>query len=267
MARALTALSIGPLDPSGRDGVLTDLKTFSALGLHGAAAITTFAETQVPAASVASQLRAVLGAIRVDVVKLTCPDDAALLDAIASSLLTYDVRNLVLDPAAAPLNPDALPVLKARLLPFALVVLPNIPEASALAQRKIDTWEEMREAALAIAALGPANVVIKGGKRAGNRVTDLLFDGTDYRDYTAERIDNTEILGSGTTFAAAVAATLAKGETVQHSVATAKAYVTKALQSAYELGDAPALHHFYRYWQPSAPGSLAPDDPEAYRKQ
>ena len=254
MARALAALSIGPLEPSGRDGVLADVKTFSALGLHAAAAVTAIGETAMEANVVAAQIEAVLGSAGIDAVKLTCPEDATVLETIAGLLARHDVQMLVLDPAGATSGAAAIDVLKARLLPLALVVVPNIPEAQALTGLQIDSWEDMREAARAIAAIGPANVVIKGGKRAGVHVTDLLFDGSDYRDVTAQRVQPAAAPGAGTTFAAALAASLAKGETVQHSVAAAKAYVTKALQSTYDLGGTTAtMHHFYRYWQPSAP--------------
>jgi hydroxymethylpyrimidine/phosphomethylpyrimidine kinase len=261
MARALTALTIGPLDPSGRDGVLADARTFAALGLHCAAAITAVAGRTSTPEEVVQQLETVLTNIQVDAVKLTCPADASVLAAIASAFSRLEVSGYVLDPEGAALDAGAASVLKAQLLPAARVAVPNILEAQALSGRIIDTWEDMREAAQAIADLGPSAVVIKGGKLRGDLVTDLLFDGSDYRDFTAERVEGNELPGAGTTFAAALAATLAKGETVQHSAAAAKAYVTKALQSRYELGDVTALHHFYRYWQPSAPASLAPDEP------
>jgi hydroxymethylpyrimidine/phosphomethylpyrimidine kinase len=261
MARALTALTIGPLEPAGRDGVLADARTFAALGLHGTVVITSIGGQTIGQDEVASQLHAVLGAVRVDVVKLNCPAEAPLLDTIALAFRRYEVAGYVLDPAGAALKAHTSGLLKAKLLPGASVLVANIPEAQALSGRVIDTWQDTREAAREIAALGPAAVVITGGKRAGSRVTDLLFDGTDYRDFTAERVEGPAVPGAGTTFAAALAATLAKVETVQHSVAAAKAYVTKTLQGAYDIGDATALHHFYRYWQPNAPADLAPDGP------
>jgi hydroxymethylpyrimidine/phosphomethylpyrimidine kinase len=251
MAGALAALTIGPLDPGGIDGVLADLRTFSALGLHGAAVVTSAGEIELAAPAVAAQLEATFASMRVDAVKLTCPAHAAVLDTIATSLLEHEVANLVLDPAAAAYDAGALAVLKSRLLPVTRVFLPNVREAAAMTGMPVDTWEDMREAAVMLQALGPANVVIKGGKREGDHVTDLLFDGKDFRDLTAERTPLADVRGAGTTFAATVAAGLAKQETVQFAVASAKAYVTKALQSTYELGDAPALHHFYRYWRPS----------------
>jgi hydroxymethylpyrimidine/phosphomethylpyrimidine kinase len=82
-------------------------------------------------------------------------------------------------------------------------------------------------------------------------VTDLLFDGKDFREYSTERVPTANTHGTGCTFASAIAATLAKGETVQLSVAAAKAFVTKALQNAYPIGHGHGpVHHFYRYWQP-----------------
>jgi hydroxymethylpyrimidine/phosphomethylpyrimidine kinase len=247
------ALTIGWLDPAGRDGVIADLKTFSALGLHGAAAVTAAGETQLDAPAVIAQIDGVLGSVRMQAVKLTCPANTDVLEAIAAALRRHDVQNLVVDPATATSVPAALDILKTRLLPLARMAVPNVHEAAALTGRPVETWEDMREAAKAIAALGPANVVIKGGKRDGDQVTDLLFDGADYRDYTAERARTAQVGGAGTTFAAAVTAALAKQETVPYAVASAKAYVTLALQNAYDLGGALALHHFYRYWQPSGP--------------
>lgn len=250
MARSLVGLTIGPSDPAGIAGVLADVKAFSSLGLHGAAAITSAGMLPLSADGIAAQVDAVLGAGGVDVVKLEPPPDSAVLEALAEAVGRHDVEYLVLDPGAGSDGPT-VQALRGRLLPLAYIVTPNLAEAEALAGRSISTWDDMRDAATAIAAMGAKNVVIKGGKRDGDVVTDLLFDGADYREYSAERVDAAGIGGVGTTFAAGLAASLAKGDTVHHSVAAAKAYVTKALQSAYEAGDRRALHHFYRYWRPS----------------
>lgn len=253
MSRALTALTIGPLDPQGRDGVLVDVKAFSALGLHAAAAVTSIGNHAISPSEVDAQVSGVLSNLQVDVVKLTCPPSSDVLEAVAAALSRHDVQTLVIDPSVAANDAAVRDVLRSRLLPLALVAVLNATEASALTGREVASWENLREAARAVAAMGPPNVAITDGKRLGELVTDLLFDGADFRDYTAERVQLADVQGAGTTFVAAVAATLAKGETVQHSIAAAKAYVTKALQQTYDLGGAPALHHFYRYWQPSAP--------------
>jgi hydroxymethylpyrimidine kinase/phosphomethylpyrimidine kinase len=121
-----------------------------------------------------------------------------------------------------------------------------------LVGRQIRGWDQIQEAAREIHAMGVANVVIKGGHIEDDKMaTDILFDGRGFRDYTAPRVATMSTHGTGCTFASAVAAMLAKGETVPLSVAGAKAYVTKALQSAYKLGHGHGpVHHFYRFWRP-----------------
>ena len=254
MANALAALTIGPLEARGDDGILADVKAFSALGLHGAAVATEIDSRPLEAGAIAAQLRAVIESTRPATVKLACPASPATLEAIAGVLRDADIRALVLDPAAASFDVACLDVLRTQLLPLTLIAVPNVLEAQAMTGLRVETWEDMREAAQAIAAMGVANVAVKGGKLGGRQATDLLFDGADYRDYTAERVPLAGGAGTGTTFAAAIAATLAKGETVRHSVAAAKAYVTKALQSSYDLGGRRAPHLFYRYWQPASTG-------------
>ncbi|HLF70577.1 MAG TPA: bifunctional hydroxymethylpyrimidine kinase/phosphomethylpyrimidine kinase, partial [Dehalococcoidia bacterium] len=116
----------------------------------------------------------------------------------------------------------------------------------------IVSWDDMREAARAIAAMGAANVVIKGGHREDAAATDLLYDGQTFREFSAVRVVTQSTHGTGCTFASAIAATLAKGQSVPMAVATAKAYVTKALQLAYPLGQGHGpVHHFYKYWPTS----------------
>ena len=143
--------------------------------------------------------------------------------------------------------------LKERLLPLALVVTPNLPEAEVLVGHPIKTWDDMREAAFEIRSWGVPNVVIKGGHREeDHQATDLLYDGTTYREYSTNRVPTRNSHGTGCTFASAIAATLAKGDNVQNSVAAAKAFVTKALQESYNIGHGQGpVHHFYRYWRPT----------------
>lgn len=251
MTRSLLGLSIGFSDPLGVAGVQADVKAFSSLGLHGAAVITGVADMALDASQIEAQLNA-LGVLQPDVVKLVPPADTAGLEALLRYLETHQPELLVVDPAGVAPNDARLETLRSRLLPLAHIVTPNLREAEALSGRAIESWEDRREAAAAIAGFGAANVLITGGPGTpGEPVTDLLFDGKDYREYTADRVDETRPPGMGSVFAAGVAAALAKDETAQHAAAAGKAYVTKALQSAYELDTEPALHLFYRYWRPS----------------
>jgi hydroxymethylpyrimidine/phosphomethylpyrimidine kinase len=264
--KAPVALTIAGSDSGGGAGIQADLKTFSALGVYGASAITavTAQDTQrvydfveLAPSFVAAQIDAVLGDIGADAVKTGMLASAPIVDAVAERMRHWEVQKLVVDPVMVAkggdklLHDDAVAALRDHLLPLALVVTPNLPEAEALVGGKLNTWDDIREAAREIAGWGVANVVIKGGHGTAATATDLLFDGKDFREYTAARVATQNTHGTGCTFASAIAATLAKGDTVQMAVAAAKAYVTRALREAYPIGHGHGpVHHFYRYWRP-----------------
>jgi hydroxymethylpyrimidine/phosphomethylpyrimidine kinase len=206
-----------------------------------------------------AQIDAVLGDIGADAVKTGMLSNAGIIEVVAERLKHWSITNLVVDPVMVAkggdrlLREDAVEALKTKLLPLALVVTPNIPEAEVLAGMPIQTVDEVREAAQRIHTLGVANVVMKGGHLAGKTVTDVLFDGKDFRELTTGRVETQSTHGTGCTFASAIAATLAKGDSVRDAFAAAKAYVTRALQEAYPIGHGHGhgpVHHFYRYWRP-----------------
>lgn len=263
------ALTIAGSDSGGGAGIQADLKTFSALGVYGASAITavTAQDTQrvygvveLAPEFIAAQIDAVLGDIGADAVKTGMLSSAPIVETVADCLKRWEVTTLVVDPVMVAtsgdrlLREDAVSALKTHLMPLALVVTPNVPEAELLVGRQLQTWDALRDAAREIHAMGARNVVMKGGHRQQDAVvTDLLFDGRDFREFSVPRVQTQSTHGTGCTFAAAIAATLAKGETVEHSVMAAKAYVTKALQDAFPLGRGHGpVHHFYRYWRPVA---------------
>jgi hydroxymethylpyrimidine kinase/phosphomethylpyrimidine kinase len=266
MPRAPIVLTISSSDSTGGSGVQADIKTLSALGVYAATAVTavvardtlqTHRFVAMEPSLVAQQIDAVLGDIGADVVKTGWLVDAAIVEAVAERLAAAAAPVLVVDPVIVAkdgtrlLDDAAVDALRERLLPLATVVTPNFAEAEVLTGNQLSSWDDVRNAAARIAALGARNVVIMGGSREGSVVTDLLYDGREYRDLATDRVPTTSTLGTGAAFSAAIAATLAKGETLPHSVAAAKAYVTKALQNAYALGQGNGPpHHFYRYWRP-----------------
>jgi len=262
MARARVVLTISATNPTAVDGIQADLKTFSSLGVHGAAAITALAGGDGPPvplepALIEHQIDIALRTFKPDVIMTGTLPDVATVQAVADALRRHEVDRLVVDPVLVGaggirLADDAtVDAILAQLMPLALVVTPNLQETALLSGLPVATWEDVRLASEQIASRGAKNVVVKGGRRDGPVVTDLLFDGADFREYSTERVPIEGIPGSGSAFAAALAASMAKGETIPHSVAAAKAFVTKGLQNVYELAEGtPALHHFYRYWRP-----------------
>ena len=243
-------LIIAGSDSSGGAGIQADLKTVSALGAFGMTAVTAltaqnttgvYGVVEVPPEFVARQIEVCVRDLGCDAVKTGMLSSAALIEAVAAQVEEQRLRPLVVDPvmvakSGAPLlRPEAVAALKARLLPLATVVTPNLHEAQALTGRAVATLRDMKEAARMIHGLGPRNVVVKGGHLAGV-AADLLFDGRDFTEYRTERIETKHTHGTGCIFASALAAHLAAGQGVPEGVAAAKRFVTAAIRGGLALG-------------------------------
>lgn len=258
IARALT---IAGSDSGGGAGIEADLKTFTALGVYGMAAITsvtaqnTVAVTgvhDVPPAFVAEQIDDVAQDIGVDAAKTGMLSNAAIIEAVADSIERNAIRNLVVDPVMIAKSGDALlhesakDALLRRMLPLALVVTPNAPEATALTGVRIDSDKDVKRAGEALLAAGAAHVLIKGGHLSGAEAVDFLFDGTTCREYRAPRIATKNTHGTGCTYSAAIAAYLAIGLDVPAAVERAKEYLTGAILHSFGLGHGHGpLNHFW----------------------
>jgi hydroxymethylpyrimidine/phosphomethylpyrimidine kinase len=264
------ALTIAGSDSGGGAGIQADLKTFAAMGVYGASAVTAVTAQNtlevrdwlaLPEALVAAQIDAVLDDIGADAVKTGMLANAAIVSAVAANLREHRIDKLVVDPVMVAkgghklLEDDAIDAIVRELLPLALVVTPNLPEAEVLTGTRIVSWDDARVAAEKILAMGARSVVVKGGHFEDSpQSTDLFYDGRGFREYPALRIDTKSTHGTGCTFASAITAGLAKGLEVPGAVALAKSYVTLAIQHAYAVGSGHGpVHHFYRFWQPSGP--------------
>lgn len=263
MKRYVTALTIAGSDPSGGAGIQADLKTFSALGVYGATAITavTVQNTQsvkyvhkLPPQVVYDQIVAVMEDVTVDAVKIGMVNDAETLDAIVRALTAYRPKFLVVDPVmvstsgCALMQPDALAIMKERLLPMADLVTPNLPEAWTLA----GTDTSVDDAAQAILRLGVKALLIKGGHAEGKTKTDYLYiykgEGVKRVEFTAETIDTPNTHGTGCTLSSAIAALLARGFGLEDAVRQAKEYLTEALKAGADVrvgcGHGPVCHFY-----------------------
>ena len=261
--KAPIAMTIAGSDSGGGAGIQADLKTFAALGVYGASTLTaitaqnTVAVTAVhelPTEIVAAQIEAVVTDIGVDAVKTGMLSSSAIVETVAQELARHGIENLVVDPVMVAksgdslLRQEAVDSLKTQLVPLAALVTPNVPEAETITGLQITTGEDMREAARRIVALGARAVVVKGGHLDGP-ATDLLYDGSEFTEFTSERFDTVNTHGTGCTFASAAAAGLAQGKSVLDAVAQAKEYVTEAIRNSYPLGSGHGpVHHFYQLW-------------------
>jgi hydroxymethylpyrimidine/phosphomethylpyrimidine kinase len=261
------AVTIAGSDSSGGAGVQADLKTFSALGVYGASVIAALtaqntmrvtAVHAVPPDFVAAQMDAVFSDLAAGAVKIGMLGDADVIAAVAAGLDRHRQTNVVLDPVMVAtsgrrlLAADAVDALRMELLPRALVITPNLPEAAAL----LDVEEATDEAAMLrqaerILALGANAVVMKGGHAGGPESVDLLVTSTACIRVRGKRIATRNTHGTGCTLSAAIAAGLAKGLGLHGALGEAKEYTTAAIAAADRLavGNGPGpLHHFYRWW-------------------
>ncbi len=261
------AVTIAGSDSSGGAGIQADLKTFSALGVYGASVIAALtaqnttsvaAVHAVPPDFVAAQMDAVFSDLAVGAVKVGMLGDADVIAAVAAALDRHQQTNVVLDPVMVAssgrrlLAPDAIDTLRNVLLPRALVITPNLPEAAALldAEEAKDESEMFRQAER-LMALGANAVLMKGGHAGGPESVDLLVTATASIRASGERIATRNTHGTGCTLSAAIAAGLAKGLGLPEAVRKAKAYTTAAIAAADRIavGNGPGpLNHFYRWW-------------------
>ncbi|TAK22157.1 MAG: bifunctional hydroxymethylpyrimidine kinase/phosphomethylpyrimidine kinase [Chloroflexota bacterium] len=259
-----TAMTIAGSDSGGGAGIQADLKTFSALGVFGTSAITaitaqnTLTVTAIAAMGpslVRAQIEAVLDDIGADAIKTGMLANSGIIDTVATVIAERAISTVVVDPVMVAksgvrlLDPDAVATLRERLLPRALIVTPNLPEAEVLVGRELPSERDVRDAATAIVRLGARYVVVKGGHRDGATVTDLLHDGDRFWEFTAPRITTSSTHGTGCTFAAAIAARLALGDDVPAAVSTAKEYLHAAIAAARPIGHGHGpVHHFHRWY-------------------
>jgi hydroxymethylpyrimidine/phosphomethylpyrimidine kinase len=257
------ALTIAGSDSGGGAGIQADLKTFSAFRVFGMSVITAVTAQNslgvqgvenLPPAFVARQLRSVLEDFGADAAKCGMLSTAPIIEAVAAELASHRIEKLVVDPVMVAksgdqlLQPEARAALADRILPLALLVTPNLPEAEVLAGMRVAEPEDMEEAARRIHLLGPRYVLVKGGHLKGD-ATDLLWNGRDFTRFSTPRIDSQNTHGTGCTFSAAIAAGLARGQALGDAIRSAKAYVTRAIREGFKAGRGVGqLRHFIPDW-------------------
>lgn len=260
------ALTIAGSDSGGGAGIQADLKTFSALGVFGASAITalTAQNTQgvravedVSPGMVAAQIDAIYDDMAVGAVKIGMVSRAETIEIIASALRQHGAQP-VLDPVMVAtsgdrlMRADAIDVLRTQLVPIASLVTPNMAEAALLTDSQLaENEQEMIRQAEAILRAGAAAVLVKGGHGAGQESTDIFCDGDTIRRFPAPRVDTPNTHGTGCTLSSAIAAGLAKSLPLLEAITEAKSYINGALLAGANMaigkGSGP-VHHFYRWW-------------------
>lgn len=257
------ALTIAGSDSGGGAGVQADLRTFAALGVFGTSALTAVTAQstrgvtdydEVRPALVRGQIEAVLDDLPVAFAKTGMLASAPVIEAVVEALSDRPV-SLVIDPVmvakggASLLAPEAVQALKTLLLPRALLVTPNLPEAAALTGRPIESVEEQEAAAFALVEMGAKAALVKGGHAAGDP-TDVLVEGGRARHLSAPRVETRHTHGTGCTYSAAITALLARGRSLEDAVGEAHAYLQRAIVEAPGLGAGHGPLHHMHPWYP-----------------
>ncbi|PES36555.1 pyridoxine/pyridoxal/pyridoxamine kinase [Bacillus thuringiensis] len=260
------ALTIAGSDTSGGAGIQADLKTFQELGVYGMTSLTTIVTMDphngwahnvfpIPAATLKPQLETTIEGVGVDALKTGMLGSVEIIEMVAETIEKHNFKNVVVDPvmvckgADEALHPETNDCLRDVLVPKALVVTPNLFEAYQLSGVKINSLEDMKEAAKKIHALGAKYVLIKGGSKLGTETAiDVLYDGETFELLESEKIDTTNTHGAGCTYSAAITAELAKGKPVKEAVKTAKEFITAAIRYSFKINEyvGPTHHGAYR---------------------
>ena len=256
------ALTIAGSDSCGGAGIQADIKTMTMNGVYAMSAVTaltaqnTTGVTGIMEASpdfLGKQLDAVFEDIFPDAVKIGMVSSSDLIEVIADKLDQYGARNIVVDPVmvatsgARLIEEAAVETLKARLLPLATVITPNIPEAEILTGMTIQDEAGMEQASKALYDRYGCAALVKGGHRI-NDANDVLYsaESKDPVWFKGLRIDNPNTHGTGCTLSSAIASNLAKGYGLAESVERAKGYLSGALAAMLDLGkgSGPLKHNF-----------------------
>lgn len=259
-------LSIAGSDSSGGAGVQADLKTFSALGVYGASAITAItaqntlgvhSQFALSAQMVYDQIVAVVDDLHPTFVKIGMLSNVEIVDAVVAALSRQSL-SIILDPVIVSssghrlLSVDAQEVVKQRLLPMSMLVTPNIPEMVALTGMPLATIDEREAAARYLMDYGVSSVLLKGGHDAGAEKRDMLFSsserGVETFVFTSEAIATRNTHGTGCTLSSAITAFMARGCSLKEAIAEAKSYVTNAIRHGADVeiggGIGPVNHGF-----------------------
>jgi hydroxymethylpyrimidine/phosphomethylpyrimidine kinase len=245
-----TALTIAGSDSCGGAGIQADIKTMTVNGVYAMSVLTALTAQnttgvmdimEVTPQFLSNQLDCIFSDIYPDAVKIGMVSSAKLIDTIAERLTFYHAKNIVVDPVMVStsgsklLQDEAVERLKSRLFPQAVVLTPNIPEASVLSGMTIEKESDMIQAAEIISKEYQCAVLCKGGHGI-NAANDLLYWNGKARWFMGERIDNTNTHGTGCTLSSAIAAGLAKGMDLETAIQSAKAYISGALKAMLDLG-------------------------------
>lgn len=249
----IKVLTIAGSDSGGGAGIQADIKTIFTLGAYPLTVICALTAQnslgvdsilKVPPDFVVAQMDSVISDMSPHATKTGMLLNAGILEAVARTVERYRLPLLVVDPVVLSstgkvlLEPNALKIMRDRLLPLATVVTPNLHEAGVLSGKKVSNIQEMIAAARRIKEFGPANVIITGG-HLEKECVDIVYDGKEVYRFGGYRIESEHTHGSGCVFSAALATFLAMGNSVIKGAEMAHDFTRKAVSKGFKAGKGP----------------------------
>ena len=257
-------MTIAGSDSGGGAGIQADLKTFAAFGVFGTSVITAvtsqntmgvFDVVEIPARNVDSQIKTVLDDIGADFVKTGMLSSSEILRVVVENIKEYKIKNLVVDPVMVSssgdrlLSDQAVNDYRNHLIPLSKIITPNIPEAETLSGVKIRNVKDVKDNLNILFEMGCEFVLIKGGHLKAESSIDYLFDGKNFLEFSAQRVNTKNIHGTGCTLSSAIAASLSLGLNMEEAVQKSKEYITNALKKSFKVGKGNnPVNHFHSFW-------------------
>lgn len=260
-----TVLTIAGSDSGGGAGIQADIKAISAMGCFASSAITAItaqntlgvdAVHPVPLDILAAQIDAVLSDIGTDAIKIGMLHSAEVVSLVADKIEQYGITNVVLDPVMVStsghklIEDNAIEIMKNRLIPLARVITPNLPEAEILSGCTITDQQEFPQIATLLSHNNSTSVLLKAGHLNGDTLTDYFYNAEDgsMTLLPSRRVDTRNTHGTGCTLSSALAAALARGESLTEAAISAKRYIEQAIITGakYDIGHGHGpVNHFF----------------------
>lgn len=263
----LRVLTVAGSAAGGSAGIQADLKTFQELNVYGMAIITAIVarhpQTNINVhkqtiEAIEAQFATAVNQVKsFDGMKTGMLFSKEIIEKVTDLINYYQIERVVVDPVMVGkhksklLKDDAIIALKEKLIPAAKMITPNMTEASLLLDnRKLETVEDLKRAAIDLHELGASFVLVKGGELTGPAI-DVLYEGNVLTTFEAPRIQTENTSGAGCTYSAAIAANLAKGQPVTEAVYKAKSFITTAIEHGFSYTElpGPTLHAAERLYK------------------
>ena len=252
-------LIIAGSDSSGGAGIQADIKTATSLGVYAMTAITAITAQNttgvksiipVPPKEIFNQISFSVQDIKPNSVKIGMLQNVGVIKEVIKAIKKYKLKNIIIDPVMVAkgghrlISNSSINYLRKKLLPYALLVTPNIPEAETLIKKRIQTLEDVIKAGKEILKFGPKFVLIKGGHTNKSFIEDVLISKKNIKIFKNKKIKTKNTHGTGCTLSSAIASFISKNYNMNESCRRSIQYVHKAilLNPKFGRGHGPINH-------------------------